>query len=117
MNEELRILLVIVSISLPVGLALGLIARKRFPESCKKYTKFCLDGKWKLFAFGVVLFGAFATLSFLAGRIYFGWFFVAFAGLELWALLASGFKPLSKEMEERIDESDPTKLVPFRFWR
>lgn len=117
MNEELQTLLIIASVSLPVGLALGLVARKRFPESCKRYAKFCLDRKWKLFAFGAVLFGVLAALSFLNNRVYFGWFFIAFAGLDLWVLFTSGFKPLSKEMEERIDESDPTKILPFRFWK
>ncbi|MBT7317832.1 MAG: hypothetical protein HN844_01285 [Planctomycetes bacterium] len=117
MNEELRTLLILVSISLPVGLILGLISRKKFPESCKRYTKYSLDRKWPIFAFGALLFGALAVLSFLTGRVYFGWFFVAFACFELWVFFAHGFKSLSEEMEKRIDESDPTKLVPFKFWK
>ncbi len=98
MNEELRTLLIIISVSVPVGLGLGLLARKKFPASCKKYSKFCLGGRWKLFAFGLAFFAALAALSFANNRIYFGWFFVAFAALELWALVVSGSKSFSKEI-------------------
>ncbi|MDA0667940.1 MAG: hypothetical protein O3A50_09215, partial [Planctomycetota bacterium] len=72
-------------------------------------------GRWGLFTFGAIFFGAFAAGAFYRGYVYFGWFFVGFTALQIWALLTTGFKPLTKEQEQRIDASDPTKLKPFRF--
>ena len=117
MNEELRELLVILAKALPVGLILGIAMRKLFPQGSKRWAKFCLSRQWKLFAFGVVMFGVLAVSSFWIGRPFFGLFFVIFAVFELYALIKMGFKPLTKEMEERIDRSDPTKLFPLRFWK
>ncbi|MCX8266901.1 MAG: hypothetical protein OTI37_04740 [Planctomycetota bacterium] len=117
MDEDLKNLLIIISIAAPIGLVLGLILRLKFPESCKKLTKYSLNARWKLFTFGVVLFAALAVASFMTGNVYQGWLCVGFTCLELWCLITAGFKPLSKEMENKIDQSDPTKLSPFRFWK
>jgi hypothetical protein len=117
MNNELQTFLVLLSVSVPLGLVLGLVWRMKFPESCKRHVKRSHNAQWKLFGFGVVLFSSFAVLSFMIGLVYFSWLSVGFACLELWCLITAGFKPLSKEMEKRIDESDPTKLSPFRFWK
>lgn len=117
MSEELRTLLVLLAVAIPIGLAVGIGLRKLRPDLCKRYAKFCLGGQWKLFAFGFLLFGFLAAMSFMTGRAYFGALFIAFSGLQLFALLTYGFKPLTPAMEERIDESDPTRLLPWRFWK
>jgi hypothetical protein len=117
MDADLKNLLIMISIALPIGLVLGLIVRMKFPESCKKLTKHSLNAQWKLFSFGVVLFGALAVAAFMTDKVYHGWLLVGFTCLELWCLITAGFKPLSKEMENKIDKSDPTKLSPFRFWK
>lgn len=117
MSDELRALLLILAVSVAVGLAAGIALRKLRPEWCKTYAKFSLNRQWKLFAFGTVLFAVLGVLSFAQGRPYFGAFFVTFCGLELYAILRFGFKPLPPEMEKRINDSDPTKLLPLRFWK
>lgn len=117
MTNELTTLVTIVSISVPIGLAVGMVCRKRFPAGVKRWAKYCMGARWGLFTFGALFFGGMAALSFWAGNPYFGWFFLGFAVLEIWALISSGFKPLSKELEQRIDESDPTKLLPLKFWK
>jgi hypothetical protein len=116
-SEELRFLLLILAVCVPVGLAIGIVLRKFKPRWCKSYAKACLNRKWWLFALGVVLFATLSVTQFLIGRTSFAVFFLLFAILELFALFAYGFKRLTPEMEKRIDESDPTKLLPFRFWK
>jgi len=117
MSDELRTLLLIVAVSLPAGLVVGIALRKFFPDGCKWYAKFCLNRQWKLFAFGALFFGVMGTGSFLLSRPYFGIFFMAFCLFELYGLFAYGFKTLTPEQEKQIDESDPRKLRPFRFWK
>lgn len=117
MNEDLIELGKIVGIAAPMGLLLGIVLRKRFPEWCKSWTKFCLDKKWKLFLFGTLLFSGLAAMSFSMGHPYFGWFFVGFTLLEFWALFAFGSKSISEDQAASIDQSDPTKLRPRKFWK
>ena len=116
MDPELKQLLTLLAFSAPAGLVIGLVIRKKFPESTKSYAKWCRDGQWKLFALGVVLFAALAAITFWDGNPYLGWFSVTFGLFELWALIALGFKPLDDVTRDAIDSSDPTKLRPFRFW-
>lgn len=117
MSDELRALLLILAISVAVGLAGGIALRKLRPQWCKRVAKFSLNKQWKLFAFGTVLFAVLGVLSFAEGRPYFGAFFVAFSGFEIYAFFRFGFKPLLPEMEKRINDSDPTKLLPVSFWK
>ncbi len=117
MSDELRRLLLILAISLPAGLVIGIALRKLFPAWCKRYAKFCRNRQWKLFAFGVLLFGVMGIVSFLQNMPYFGVFFLIFCLFELYAFFAFGFKTLTPEQEKQIDESNPRKLRPFRFWK
>jgi len=110
MSPELKQLLIITAVSLPIGLLGGLFLRKRKPEWCKNYTKSCLDKKWWLFLLGLLLFCGLSASSFHGNRPYFGWFFVAFAVLEGYALVKYGFRPLSPEIAAKIDASDPTRI-------
>lgn len=117
MNDELRTLLMILAVSLPIGLAVGVMIRKFRPDLTKSWAKFCLNGQWKLFAAAAVMFGVFAGVSFAQSQPYIGTLLAAFCVLELFALFSFGFKKLSPDMEKRIDESDPTRLWPLRFWK
>jgi len=117
MSDDLRALLLILAVAVPVGLAAGIALRKLRPEWCKRYAKFSLNRRWKLFAFGTILFAVLGVLSFAQGRPYFGACLVSFSGLELYALFRFGFKPLPPDMEKRINDSDPTKLLPLMFWK
>ncbi|WP_234047556.1 hypothetical protein, partial [Luteolibacter pohnpeiensis] len=58
------------------------------------------------------MFAALSVMSFVTGRPYNGYLFVAFAALQAFCLMKHGFKPLSPEMESKIDASDPTKIFP-----
>jgi ATP-dependent Clp protease protease subunit len=115
MSEDLKALLTIIAISLPVGLTIGIALRKLKPNWCKKYAKFCLNRQWKVFFLGVVLFGVISIHCFVINWFYFGIFFLLACLLEAFALINWGFKSLTPEMKKRIDESDPTKLFPIDF--
>ena len=110
MNPELMLLFAIIGISVPLGLLGGYILRKRSPNACKKWTKFCLDGKWWLFLWGVILFLGLAALSFSANKPYFGALFLLGMILEAVCLVTHGFKRLSPDLEAEIDASDPTQI-------
>jgi len=117
MSDEFKTLLLELAISLPAGLIIAIILLKLFPSGCKRYIKFCSNRRWKLFASSAVLFGVLGAESFLQNHPYFGVFFLVFCVFELFCLFAFGFKTLTPEEEKRIDESDPRKLWPFRFWK
>jgi hypothetical protein len=110
MSPELKQLLIIVAVVVPIGLLGGLFLRKRKPEWCKIYTKSCLDKKWWLFLLGLLLFSGLSAKSFLGNRPYFGWIFAAFAVLEAYALVRYGFRPLAPEIATKIDASDSTRI-------
>jgi len=117
MANEHIILLLIIGIGAITGLVVGISVRKLFPDVCKQYAKRTLNKQWKLFAFGVLFFGIMGIISFLMGYLYFGVFFMLFCLFELYGVFAYGFKSLTPEQEKQIDESDPTKLWPIRFWK
>lgn len=110
MSPELKQLCIIVAVSAPVGLAVGLLLRKKKPDWCKSYAKSCLDRKWRLFLAGLILFIGLSVASFVGDRPYFGLFFLAFALLEAFCLAKYGFRPLTPELEAKIDASDPTRI-------
>ena len=117
MAAELCLLLIIVAISTPIGVLAGIATRKIRPNWCKSWTKYCLNGKWWIFAFGIVLFLGCSIMSFVQGHPYFGIFFALFIPLETFALIKHGFKSLTPEQETAIDASDPTRLWPVKFWK
>ena len=115
MTEELTWLLIILATSIPIGLLVAIVIRKTRPTWCKSYAKFCLNGKWWLFAFGIVMFLCLSIISFAQDRPYFGTFFLLFVFLESYCLLKYGFKKLTPEQVAKIDASDPTRLWPISF--
>ena len=114
MPEDLELVLIIIGAGVPIGLILGIAIRKLKPAWSKRWTKFSINRPWKILLFAVILFSALSVFEFLDGRPYFGAFFAAFAALELIALLTFGFKFMTPEQEKAIDESNPTKLFPWR---
>jgi hypothetical protein len=90
---------------------------ENFPDWCKQYAKRCLNRQWKLFALGVLFFGVTGTISFFMSYPYFGVFFLVFCLFEIYGLFTYGFKKLTPEQEKQINESDPTKLWPVKFWK
>ena len=110
MSPELKQLCILVALSLPVGLAVGLLLRKKKPNWCKNYTKSCLDRKWWLFLGGLILFIGLSAASFVSDRPYFGIFFLVFALLVAFCLVKYGFQSLSPELEAKIDAGDPTRI-------
>ena len=117
MSEELITLLIILATCIPLGLLLGIALRKARPTWCKSYAKSCMNRKWWLFAFGVLMFLGLSIGSFAQGRPYFGVLFLLFVCLEAFALVMFGFKSLTPEQEAQIDASDPTRLWPISFWK
>ena len=115
MTEEFKMLVIILVICIPIGLFIGIAIRKSRPMWCKSYVKFVLNGRWWLFAYGLILFIGLSIMSFVQNRPYFGTLFVLFALLEALALFRFGFKKLTPEQAARIDTSDPTKLWPVNF--
>lgn len=112
MNQDLIDLLNNILIGVPVGLLL----RKQFPSAGKRFAKWSLDKRWALFLFGALFQAGFSAMAFSTGKPFYGWFSIGFCLLTIWALFTYGLTPISKEQTERIDHSDPTKLIPFRFW-
>jgi hypothetical protein len=92
-----------------VGAALGWAVSYFQPQRAKSWTKFCLNGQWKLFAIAAVIFGAGAITLWMDGQIYMAGLCIALCLLELLAMTFHGFKPLSPEMKRQIDEADPRK--------
>lgn len=117
MSEEFRHLLIIVAVCVPTGLALGIAIRKTRPNWCKSYARFCMNRKWWLFAFGIVMFLGASIMTFASGRRYHAALFLLFACLNVFALVRYGFKRLTPEQEAQIDASDPTKLWPISYWK
>ena len=111
MSDELKLTL----ISTAIGVVFGPVTRTLFPNDGKRWAKCSKGGRLVVGTLGTILFGAYAAGAFYWGYVYFGWFCVGFTALGIWGLLATFFKPLTKEQEQRIDASDPTKLKPFRF--
>ena len=117
MPEELKTLLIILATCLPIGLFVGIAIRKLAPSWCKSYAKFCMSGRWWVYAFGLLLFTGLSIISFVDDRFYFGVGFTLFACAEAFGLFAWGFKKLTPEQAARIDAADPSKLWPLRFWK
>lgn len=111
MSEALSTILIIFG-----GLSIGVFLRKVYPNKCKAYAKFSLNGQWKLFLFGVLFFLALSVMSFVLGDTSQGILLLLFVALELFALARYGFKQLTPAQEARIDASDPTKLWPISLW-
>jgi len=99
MTDELKTLLMILAVSLPVGILTGILLRKLAPDSCNRYARFSRNRQWPLFTLAAILFAVAAAGSFLIGKPYFGAFFTTFCLLELFALFAFGFKRLTPEEE------------------
>ena len=102
MSPELKQLCILVALSLPVGLAVGLLLRKKKPNWCKNYTKSCLDRKWWLFLGGLILFIGLSAASFVSDRPYFGIFFLGFALLEAFCLVNMAFNHFPQNWELRL---------------
>ena len=104
MSEDLISLMKEVGMGVVIGTVIGVLLRRRL-DWCRSWTRFVLDGQWKLFAFGAVLFGS--------GAIGFWWAEMnahAIASglmciLELFAMFRYGFTRLTPEMESQIDAS------------
>jgi len=75
MNPELKQLLVIAAISIPVGLIIGFILRKTIPNLCKTYIKSCYDRKWWVFAIFLAVFVGWSLISYIGGAALF-WIYV-----------------------------------------
>ena len=104
MSEDLISLMKEVGTGVVIGTVIGVLLRQR-PDWCRSWAKFVLNGQWKLFALGAVLFGG--------GAISFWWAEMnahAIASglmclLELYAMFRYGFARLTPEMERHIDAS------------
>ena len=112
MNEELKGLLIILAVSLPVGAIVGIYLRKKKPGWCKSASKHALRIKWWFYALAALMFLAMAVLMFLQDRPYHVAFFLLFVCLEVYAMIRTRFVKLTPEIEAQIDASDPTKLWP-----
>lgn len=104
MNEELRTLLTTVAVGTLIGTAVGVTIRWAQPNWARGWKKFVLNRQWKLFAFGTLLFGTAAILQWHEGRLYYATASLAMCILEIAALFRYGFKSLSPEMEQQIDQ-------------
>lgn len=102
MNPELKQLLIMIAVCVPIGLLAGVLLRKTSPKACQSYTKFCLNRKWWFFLLGLLMFFALSVMSFVTDRSYNGYLFVAFAALQAFCPIKYGFKPLSTEWNRRL---------------
>jgi hypothetical protein len=117
MNEELKVLLIILAVALPVGAIVGIYLRKKKPEWCKSALKSTLRLKWWFYALAALMFLVMAILMYLKDRPYHVAFFLLFVCLEVYAMIRSRHTRLTPEIEAQIDASDPTKLWPINFWK
>ncbi|MGE4001522.1 MAG: hypothetical protein AB7I48_15020 [Planctomycetaceae bacterium] len=106
MDPELKDFLLLLLVSLLIGEMVGLAVLWLRPKWTKTWTKFCLNGQWKLFALGMLFFGLGAVWCWMDGKVYFAGLNLAMCLLELAALVLYGFKPLTPEMERQIDEAE-----------
>jgi hypothetical protein len=95
---------------------IGIALRRRRPEWCKRYVKFCSHRKWWLYGSGVLLFSILAVNAHVSAHPYLAAFYLAFALLEAYCFFQFGFRVLTPEMKNAIDQSDPTSVWPFRIW-
>lgn len=105
MNMELQDLLMEVGIAMVIGLVVGIAIRFARPEWSRRWTKFALNRQWKLFTLGALFFGSGAVFLWHEGRVYHAMLSLAMCALELVALTLYGFKPLTPEMERKIDQA------------
>lgn len=112
MNPELKKLLILLAIGASIGSVIGLAVRKNKPEWCRGFIKFSYNRNWKLFLTALIVLTAMAVISFSQGRPYFGALFAVFAVLEGYALLRYGFRPISPEMEAKMDACYPPPSPP-----
>ncbi len=102
MGNDLRMLLVEIGVGLAIGLVVGFALRRK-PEWCRSWTKFVLDGQWKVFAAGAALFGGAAVWCWLSGMRSHAIASAVMCLVEVFALFWYGFKRLTPEMERKID--------------
>jgi hypothetical protein len=105
MNEELRSFLLEIGLWMLVGSVLGLVIRLAKPQWGRRWTKFVLNGQWKLFLFGAIFFGGGAIAMWHSEQPYHAGTSAALCILEIVALIRYGFTPLTPEMERQIDAS------------
>jgi len=112
MDEDLKVILIILALALPVGAIVGIYLRKKKPEWCKSALKSALRLKWWFYALAALMFLVMAILMYLKDRPYHVAFFLFFVCLEVYAMIRSRHTRLTPEIEAKIDASDPTKLWP-----
>ncbi len=103
MDSELKSLLWMVTVSLPVGLIAGAVLRWRRPDWCKRFAKHSLRIGWRTYALHTTLFTVAGLCALAMGHPYFSIFFFCFAGMQIFDLLRYGLRPIDPKMEERID--------------
>jgi len=111
MSPQTQENLLIIAISIPIGLCIGFFIRKISPNSCKAYTKWCLDGRWKLFLFGGIMFTLFSITSFCVSMPVFGFLHGFFAVLQFYALKQYGYNKLTTEQKNAIDNGTPINNI------
>jgi hypothetical protein len=118
MSNELRQLLLILAISLPFGLLLGLAIRLLYPEGTKKYAAYSVTRTWRFWLFGCVLFFVLTIFAIAVGLFWFAGVFSFFLVLELYCLLQSlRTTTVSKKANlQAIENWNPRKLWP-PFWK
>ena len=110
MSANLRQLLWAILVGTIGGIGIAVAIRKLKPNWCKSYNKFCRDRKWWLFLYGSLLFVFLAYRTFSQDNISGGIFYSVFAVLQIWAFFKCGFKLLSPDERQKIDNWDPTKF-------
>ena len=91
--------------------------RKFKPNICKTATKEAYRLNWKIFALGAVMFGVISVINFIIKEYFNGVFFLCFCVLQIIGLIQYRYRRPLGEIEKAIDESDPTKLWPWWFWK
>lgn len=92
MPDELRTVLMLVGISVPIGAAVGLLVRFFLPGVTDRWGRLVLQAGWKIYAFGAVMFGIWTAGCMVSNRPYFATLFAAFFLLEVVCLFLYGFK-------------------------
>ena len=113
MPDDLKTALIYLAVAFPLGLIFGIVIRKKRPQWCKDYAKFCLDRKWWLYLFGILIFGAAGLSCYLNGKPYLALIYLAGFVLNLYCMLRYGFRSPTEEQLQKIEQSDPTSFRPF----
>lgn len=89
MSNELRQLLFMLAIIIPIGVLFGLAIRLLYPEGAKKFAVYSVNRTWRFWLFGCTMFFVLAISAIASGRFWIGGSMSFLFVLQLYFLVQS----------------------------